>query len=1001
MQYFYKDNNDLFHVGNEILPSGKYSLKIQKSNSIVSLVSLDGEEVIMAPIEVTKLLRENGSSYNDLDTFLNENGDFFTSGLAALSALEIRVAYIEDTETKVLYYEEIDGGQISGQISIPTNTQILFNQWQNGVDAVVTSIEGGVPTYQDTGIDVLSLDSSGNYTLSGTLPTNPAAFIFYLSVPLIELQNLDKNKIIDQYLLVSANSESLENVISVALSGGDYTSIKEAVDSIPTGVRTTIRVAPGTYTENNPITVPQYCTIEGIGKDKVRVEAANVNNHLFILETGVLELKNLIFLNVTGAGAYAVYKDTSNSVPIKITDCLFSLNANGLLLNNSGGKISLVNCGYYTNSSVTIDNLFTVSAGVLYINGFSTFDFVNRVNNLFVSNGSDAVLVINNTTVLNSNIGTIARLENGGNLTASTCFWNDAEYGIYIGEGDTEVDVNNLSMKRNNIGLHVAYSTTTNPLLSLFSTVILDSSIFNIDINNVNTIITGNGSTQSNKMRLIGGVKLFASFIDIIPYDEGLNVFGELHVGTPFYPTESCLGEGDSYSDQMLIYEWDGTNWTNVTDLVKTIDGTSYTLSNGNIDSAVYMASTYRDKYNQFIKHFGVKMNISSLGNNTNDIEVTGTCSPDVTGGYNDRLSDFNGNKVYIRRDSAYYIFFMQSYWCINDLPPEQTDNYFNSKFIAAKLETTYSPVGSSTGNPIVQITSINTTPKIIIEYYNSESAAWEEVTFMNSDSDSPYVSYANHPISTTGSHQVRYNYGLRDASWGKNDPMGLGVNYYWIRWRIISQIEPSSIDQIKIHSNRMEVNSDGWVEYFGTSRPIGLLPWFFNLAIASTNSPANADIFLSDKLHRGGKENRFQTGVTDSTGFSSAIPLDCDTSTPILIKFSYFFNGATQGIADFTIRWGFAKEGDNIYTGTAGAPPTWTNEKSKQISLNFDENNKFHWFEFYLDISDMLPRRVANFPDVFFVNIERDGSNDTLDGDVVIPEILAYYLKWNNGGHI
>lgn len=119
------------------------------------------------------------------------------ANLASRGPLGDRVTELENKQLKILYYVEIDGGQTSGQISVPEEATILFNQWANGVDAVVSNIVDGKPDYKDTGVDVLNIDTSGNYTLSDTLDTNPAAFIFYLTIEFQYSDNLNQNYIIE------------------------------------------------------------------------------------------------------------------------------------------------------------------------------------------------------------------------------------------------------------------------------------------------------------------------------------------------------------------------------------------------------------------------------------------------------------------------------------------------------------------------------------------------------------------------------------------------------------------------------------------------------------------------------------------------------------------------------------------------------------------------------------------------------------------------------------
>lgn len=122
-----------------------------------------------------------------------------------------RLEVIEGTTFKISYYAEITA--TSGQISPPQETTILLNQWANGVDALVCSIEGGKPTFEDSGIDVNTFDSSGNYVLSGSLPSSPSALIYYITVKLKYFSNLDIDYIIEFASLTSNSSFASAGVL--------------------------------------------------------------------------------------------------------------------------------------------------------------------------------------------------------------------------------------------------------------------------------------------------------------------------------------------------------------------------------------------------------------------------------------------------------------------------------------------------------------------------------------------------------------------------------------------------------------------------------------------------------------------------------------------------------------------------------------------------------------------------------------------------------------------
>jgi len=75
--YFYQDSEGLFHIGDNILPAGKYILEKYISDTIVAVVSADTQRLVMEPIEITGLTKENDTAYTDLADLLTGVGDFF------------------------------------------------------------------------------------------------------------------------------------------------------------------------------------------------------------------------------------------------------------------------------------------------------------------------------------------------------------------------------------------------------------------------------------------------------------------------------------------------------------------------------------------------------------------------------------------------------------------------------------------------------------------------------------------------------------------------------------------------------------------------------------------------------------------------------------------------------------------------------------------------------------------------------------------------------------
>ena len=172
---------------------------------------------------------------------------------------------------------------------------------------------------------------------------------------------------------------------------------------------------------------------------------------------------------------------------------------------------------------------------------------------------------------------------------------------------------------------------------------------------------------------------------------------------------------------------------------------------------------------------------------------------------------------------------------------------------------------------------------------------------------------------------------------------------------------------------DRIEINEDGFVEYFGRARPINLIPFDSGTLQAANNSPSNQDIYLSDNLGVGRIENSFQSGTTDRSSLVRPLPLDIDTSAPIKLVLHWLMEGS-DSFPDFdiTVRWAFSNANSNVYTFTGSAPTTAVGEQSITQSFDNPGINQTFQQEFMLDISDAIFRRDDGAGDLMWLSFQR-----------------------------
>jgi hypothetical protein len=283
----------------------------------------------------------------------------------------------------------------------------------------------------------------------------------------------------------------------------------------------------------------------------------------------------------------------------------------------------------------------------------------------------------------------------------------------------------------------------------------------------------------------------------------------------------------------------------------------------------------------------------------------------------------------------------------------------------------------------------------IQIEYWNGSS--WTNSHYMFTGGSAPYYPYGEltsaGTISAT-SYQVRYNNNIIRDGWTKNDPNGSGIDRYWSRWRIIDTFDSlPAFEQVKLHSNRFEINQDGWIEYFGKARPVATLPWSVS-QLGRNTGLGNQNVFLGDNLGVTYTYNLFNTNG-DQAGFHSALPLDCDTSTPI--NLCWAVRPASTGTAEWTVRWSYSNDGDVIYDSTGGGTPASADNEQIVTTSGATVEGQQKWFNVPIDISKLRPRIPGGFPDFLWISIERTTST----GNLAIFALNPEYTRWSSGGHI
>ena len=307
----------------------------------------------------------------------------------------------------------------------------------------------------------------------------------------------------------------------------------------------------------------------------------------------------------------------------------------------------------------------------------------------------------------------------------------------------------------------------------------------------------------------------------------------------------------------------------------------------------------------------------------------------------------------------------------------------------------------------IVEIAAVLGAGEIVAEYWNG--SAWIEFNHMSTDASGEYFPHADNIFERVSTDQIRYSNDACVLS-VKNDPMALGTDYYWNRFSIKTAITTAPVfQQFKLHTNRTEINADGWMEYFGDARPQLPLPWDWNtFSSGGTNSPGNQPLFAlnaaggtTQDIVIGRVENSFGTGSVRRVGMCFYAPFDIDTSNPIELRWT--FKAQALGDVVWFINFGISRDGDVIGNNDGSAPVTMIGEEHLSETVAVSVINEQITASKSINISEVISRRSTGESDVLWISIAREGNtgSDTVNGNANMIQISPVYTRWSEGSHL
>lgn len=189
----------------------------------------------------------------------------------------------------------------------------------------------------------------------------------------------------------------------------------------------------------------------------------------------------------------------------------------------------------------------------------------------------------------------------------------------------------------------------------------------------------------------------------------------------------------------------------------------------------------------------------------------------------------------------------------------------------------------------------------IVWEFW--DGAAWTTFRIFVTDAASPYAQKASDAFAITSTaDQIRFDTVTINSSWAITTVDG--ISGYWVRVRVTSAITAVPVLQrIKLGTNRTEINSDGFVEFFGAAEPLRVLPHVNLATIVDLQgaSPSNVNINYSANVVLTPVENSFNNGAYDGVGVEFRLPNMVDTSRLALLRVGFVPSTNAAGTVEFT----------------------------------------------------------------------------------------------------
>ncbi len=845
----------------------------------------------------------------------------------------------------------------------------------------------------------------------------------------------------------SSGLPTYTNTLTVSPSNPDVSpnwttlgaAITDAISLVPTETNQVLIIMfPGIYSETTPLTVPSYVSISGQISTQnaviVRPSAPAPVGSVLVL-SNQSRIYGIVVDGNDGAGGNSTlgisFISSGSELAYLNSVTVRNCSQSGLLVSGDGTQFSTIVIAKNTSILVTQAFPFSMTNGIeltdgaiLSGNDFSISGFLSGGG--FLTNG---IVVKNDFSYLDvTNVG-ISSVSNGivVGTGVSSNFQNDFARARVIGGTMGFITA---------VGLYVDVKSSI--FISSF-TIDDDTSIFPSQLpvfinspslpSEPNFLKAASFIFRVDLASLFNGALnnptlLLGEFVNTLITETQTNIFGNLSIGGPSQGYELIAGEGNSHVFGLNCFIDDGGVFSDVSENLKQTSSNLTTFDVELATTASINITSAPATIDGVVPTSGVSRILIKDGSTANPGATSvdnGIYVWNGTGVAMTRAVDFNTGDTFPKNvsitvstgDTNYSSIWLTvqnsitigtTAFSLNPntspafpLTPANNDAFY----VGSNFLIQFPGIKITMTNEIVLSSGV-ITDAIAWEYFNGVS--WVELPLMSTASNSPYQAYANNTFSVDNpivgvDLSYQYRFGNITSSWATTTVNS--VLAYWVRARVIDASIISTvpiIQQIKLHTNRTEINKDGFMEYFGEGRTRKKISIDTrSMTLTGVGNPNNQNLIAAidgaDEVRLNIRDNVFTSGADLGLGHLFVLPTNIDTS--FTMRMTVYFIQTAAGAGDVAFKVNYVLTDDNSIIDPSGTPNTQLKTTDIVLTTVTGTAGQQQRGVLELDVSNYIAGQ-----NVFWFNFFRFGSDvgDTYASNINVIVFEIDYVIWNNG---